>query len=450
MEKIVIALLIVLLFGCVHSSNQIFTKNEPVTFYVYPSRLLKDATKGDKAIEANLAEIFRHLGKNGPNGRVGIGIVFPYLTWTEGKGRGPYKIPQDILSYHEAILRIASTQKIPVMVQFNGAVWHTSSSDSAFLNYWKTKDGGKYLSKYKDGQVNASIPKSKKISNNLLKKYLSIDPYDPNKQDSLFLTLSPYAQELRQARIGTLREAVKFWKALDLKFPGVIQDFTTDSEVSNFSFRDMPGEKKEIPIGFEEWNTDPFCRKNDIKDCAAFFEREEFLYSDPIEKKWHEFRSKNHQIFIQDTVQTIRESFTDQPIYTHQIAVLDEEAFHQEYRRQDLASPQWAAIVEQALPGFTVYTYSGDQYGTKKKFIEQVRKKVGSQPWGFLEFNTARAFNGTKRELALFTYEFLTFAQAHGVKVVAPLAWESNALDNAIKDSGVDDGIKAFVQKTSN
>jgi hypothetical protein len=130
-----------------------------------------------------------------------------------------------------------------------------------------------------------------------------------------------------------------------------------------------------------------------------------------MEQRWRDFRAKNHQKFLQDTVNSIRELFPAAPIFTHQIAVLDEESFIFNYRRQDLASPQWTAFVDGANPGFTVYTYSGDQDGKKERFVSEVRSKLGGRTWGFLEFNTAQAFPGTKQELAAFTQRFLNKAK---------------------------------------
>lgn len=57
--------------------------------------------------------------------------------------------------------------------------------------YWKTVDGGKYLSRYSDGRVNESISETGRISSAKLKKYLAVDPYTSEKADSLFFTFSP-------------------------------------------------------------------------------------------------------------------------------------------------------------------------------------------------------------------------------------------------------------------
>jgi hypothetical protein len=190
----------------------------------------------------------------------------------------------------------------------------------------------------------------------------------------------------------------------------------------------------------------PFCRINNIKNCKIFFAERKFNYENEVDRKWFDFRSNNHLHFVQDIVDSIRSEFIDRPIFTHQISNLDEELINQSYKNQDLASPQWTAFAKNANPGFTVYTYAGDQYRSKKKFLEEVGAKTGGKSWGLLEFNTAEAFHGSKKELAAFTKSFIEDAYQHGVRVIAPLSWESTSLDIGIKDSGVDEGIKEFLQ----
>lgn len=300
------------------------------------------------------------------------------------------------------------------------------------------------LSRYKDSQVNAAISETGAISELDLRKYLDAEPYGPERENSLFFTLSPYAKEFRAARIDTLNKAVQFWKTLDTEYPGVIQAFTTDSEVSTSSFRDFPGGRLEIPIGFEKWNTEPFCKINKIRDCTGFMRRE-MDYKTPLDLKWFEFRAKNHLRFVQDTVDSIRRQFPGRSIFTHQLSVLDGKLINTSYKNQDMASPQWTGFAKGANPGFTVYTYAGDRYGTKRKFLSEVCAKNDGRVWGLLEFNTARAFPGSQKELAKFTRDFIAYAYEQGVRVIAPLSWESNSLDIGIKGSGVDEGIREFI-----
>ncbi len=423
---------------------------EGLTFFIYtPPGFFAAAKESDKALEAQFNDIFTHVGRTGPRGQIGVGFSFPYLNWTEGQGSGPYKIPERFQKFSETLMRVAAKLKVPVMVQFNGAVWHSPTNKSAFLTYWKTVDGGKYLSRYKDGQVNAAIPDIGSIPESEIRKYLDAEPYGAERENSLFFTLSPYAKDFRAARINVLNEAVHFWRTLDSEYPGVIQAFTTDSEVSTSSFREYPGGKLEIPIGFEKWNTEPFCKMNKIRDCKAFMQRQ-MDYKNPLDLKWIEFRAKNHLQFVQDTVNSIRRQFPDRPIFTHQISVLDGELINTSYKNQDLASPQWTGFAKGANAGFTVYTYAGDQYGTQRKFLDEVGAKTGGKAWGFMEFNTARAFPGSPKELTRFTKDFIAYAYDRGVRVIAPLSWESNSLDIGIKGSGVDEGIKEFILGETN
>jgi len=117
-------LFVVLLFaGCSHGPSRLSSvPRQKVTIYIYPNELVSAALRGDDAIRDKFSEIFRHVGRDGPNGEVGIGIVFPYLSWTEGSGKGSYQIPADIKQAHEAITRVAAQFRVPVLVQFNGAV----------------------------------------------------------------------------------------------------------------------------------------------------------------------------------------------------------------------------------------------------------------------------------------------------------------------------------------
>ena len=393
MAKLYVLGTILLLIGWARPMEKPIHDREGITFFIYmPADFFAAASESDQALEAKFNEVFARVGRVGPGGQVGAGLVFPYLTWTERNGSGAYDIPKKYQKEFDTFMRVAQHLKVPILVQFNGAVWHSPSENSAFLNYWKTVDGGKYLSRYKDGRVNAAISESGSISESDLKKYLAVDPYGPAKQDSLFFTLSPYAKDFRTARIGVLNEAVSFWKALDSKYPGVIKAFTTDSEVSTSSFREYPDSNREIPIGFEIWNARPFCQINQIRNCKEFFARSAMDYRNPLDLKWFEFRSKNHLQFVQDTVDSIRQQFPRRPIFTHQISILDGEIINKSYKDQDLGSPQWTGFAKNANPGFTVYTYAGDRYGTARKFLDEVSAKADRRAWGLLEFNTARAF----------------------------------------------------------
>ena len=417
-----------------------------IRFFVYPSGNFDAAEAGDAKLEEFFFDIIKHVGHKGPRGVVGIGIVFPYLTWTNGMGNGPYTIPQRIQKFHRQFVRVASKMRLPILVQFNGGPWHTASSKSAFLNYWKTVGGGKYLSRYKDGRVNDSLLKTGTINKKRLQPYLNISPYHTDQaKDSLFLTLSPYASKYRQARLDVLHQAVLFWKRLDSEYPGVITDFTTDSEVASFSHRfDKNG--NEISIGYEEFVSKPFCKKFNIQNCNSFI-KQDFKYDTEEQINWFKFRADMHRKYIADTVAIIRKSFPQRPIWTHQIPVLDE-IKRGGFRNRDFASPQSTALVPGAFPGFTLYIY-GKRDKKFKKLVKQISAKTKGNQWGMLEFNPGKSWLGSKEDLREYTFNILTFAYNHGVRVVAPLSWTDNQLDKGIRNSGVDEGIKQFIMQDS-
>ena len=66
-----------------------------------------------------------------------------------------------------------------------------------------------------------------------------------------------------------------------------------------------------------------------------------------------------------------------------------------------------------------------------------------------LEFNPGKSWLGSKEDLREYTFNILTFAYNHGVRVVAPLSWTDNQLDKGIRNSGVDEGIKQFIMQDS-
>lgn len=421
------------------------TRSEGINFYIYLyDEHFKAAEKGEEALKKLYTELLNYTGKKSSWGKVGIGFVFPYLSWTEKTTTGPYEIPKKFKKLYEKSIKVASDMKLPVLVQFNGAVWHGADSKSSFLSDWKTKDGGKYLSRYKDGQVNDSIKNLvNNISKDKLKNFLNISPYDTkNAKDSLFFTLSAYAIDFQKSRLQTLEKAVHFWKKLDDKYSHTIQAFTTDSEVCNFSFRKIKSSQKNLPIGYEDFVTSPYCQKYQIKDCKKYFKNKSFNYKDPADRRWFNFRAHSHREFIKSTTLIIRKLFPQNPIYSHQIPVPDN---HYIYKGRDFASPQSTAIIEGLRPGFTFYIYS-KRDKEQKLMIQEIYKK-SKGPWGFMEFNPGKNWKEGKNELKQYTYEIISYASKRGVRAIAPLSWQSNSLDTAVKGSGIDEGIKLFLEK---
>lgn len=58
---------------------------------------------------------------------------------------------------------------------------------------------------------------------------------------------------------------------------------------------------------------------------------------------------------------------------------------------------------------------------------------------------SGKAWPGTRADLAAYTDELLQFLAAHEISMVGLLAWESNALDMGVKDTGIDDGVKHYL-----
>jgi hypothetical protein len=232
------------------------------------------------------------------------------------------------------------------------------------------------------------------------------------------------------------------WKKIDEKYPNTIRAFTTDSEVSDFSFRsDRSGD--ELPIGYESFVTQPYCNLHKIKNCEAYFKNRRFTYEGDEDHRWFQYRSEMHKQFVADTVEQIRAEFPETQIYTHQLGTLDGD-FIESYRRRDLASPQETAFVPKAKPGVTAYIY-GKRDQAFRKLVSELSDK--SNGWALTEFNPGKDWKGSRAELASYTKQLLEFLSAHKVSVVALLAWESNSLDAGIKDSGIDDGIKGYLNR---
>ena len=168
-----------------------------------------------------------------------------------------------------------------------------------------------------------------------------------------------------------------FWKRLDSEYPGVITDFTTDSEVASFANRfDKNG--NEISIGYEEFVSKPFCKKFNIQNCNSFI-KQDFKYDTEEQINWFKFRADMHRKYIADTVAIIRKSFPQRPIWTHQIPVLDE-IKRGGFRNRDFASTQSTALVPGAFPGFTLYIYGKRDKKFKKlvnKYLLRLRETNG-------------------------------------------------------------------------
>jgi hypothetical protein len=422
-----------------HAPEQ--SPHRPISFFIYPPGF-SGAQQGDDAVRAQFQEFIDHLGHRSRYGSVGIALNYPYLTFVTGHGPASFAVDAARMKLYEANVRVAHEMGLPVMVGFNGGPWFQPGRP--FNAYWKTAEGGRYLARYKDGQVNESLHSSGSLTSEELGPFLGIHPYDSNRQDALFLTLSPYAAKYRRARLKVLDLALAEWQRIDRAYPGTIQAFTTDSEVCDFSFRSQPSGDA-LPIGYEKAMTEPFCHRYGIADCGAYFRDRQFTYQSAEERQWYDFRVETHRQFVEDTVSAIRKRFPSTTIYTHQLGMLDKKLILN-YRRQDFASPQETAFVNGAIPGITANVYGG-QDADFRELVSQFSEKAGGRGWALAEFNPGKDWHGSRAELSQFSLNLFRFVADHDVSMISLLAWNSNALDAGIKDTGVDDAVKRFLAK---
>ncbi len=427
--------------GCAHVEPKTDSP-KPIAFYIFIPHLCPGKS-GEKAVRAQYREFLDHLGHASQYGSVGVALNYPYTAFLVGDRPNNFSPDRAKLKLYEINVRVAHEMGLPVMVGFNGGPWAEVSGP--FNAYWKTVDGGSYLARYVDGQVNESVKDRGAIEAPKLKPYLGAKPYDNTQSaNTLSLTLSPSAESLRKSRVAVLDLALHEWKQIDEKYPHTIQAFTTDSEVSDFSFRSLPSGDS-LPIGYEGFMTKPYCREYKINDCVHYFENHHFTYENDEDRKWFYYRAQVHRQFVSDTVNHIRAQFPTTPIYTHQLGTLDN-VLIEPYRKQDFASPLETAFVPNAIPGITAYIY-GKRDQNFRTIIDQFSAKARDHEWALTEFNPGKDWKGTRSELADYTREMIEFLASRKVSAVALLAWNSNALDAGIKDSGVDDGIRKFLEQ---
>lgn len=415
------------------------SRRHPISFFIYADSSI--AEHGDDAVRAEFQEFVDHLGNRSRYGSVGIALNYPYLTYVTGRGPASFAIDAAKIKRYEANVRVAHKMGLPVVVGFNDGPWF--SPGGPFYAYWKTADDGRFLARYQDGQVNESIHSKGSLNQEELEPFLGINLYDVKRsQDALLLTLSPYATKYRRARLKVLDLALAEWQRIDRTYPGTIHAFTTDSEVCDFSFRSLPSGDA-LPLGYEKAMTEPFCRSYGITDCGAFFRDRQFTYQSPEERHWFDFRAEAHRQFVSDAVSVIRKRFPLTVIYTHQLGMLDEKLIL-DYRRQDFASPQRTAFVNGSIPGVTANVYFGRD-ADFRELVSQISEKAGDHGWALAEFNPGKNWPGSRAELSQFSFDLLRYLADHQVSIITMLAWESNALDAGIKDSGVDDAVKRFL-----
>ena len=381
-----------------------------ITFYAYTPRLggLAAITRQpgesedawtERAIEAQFLEIKGHLGSSSSYGRVGIGLNYPYTVFLEGAGPDHFRIRKNTARLYELNVKVARKLGMPVLVGLNGADW--AGAQGPFNAYWKTAEGGKYLSRYQDGRVNESLPICwDSIPSATLEGFLDRNPYDRDHgKDALILTKSPDAKPLQSARLKVLQLALDFWSGLDREYPGTIDSFTTDSEVASWSFRETR-DSRALGIGFEDFMILAYCRESGIRSCRDYMASRHFDYASEEDRRWFRFRARVHRAFVQSSVNTIRATFPSREIFTHQLVTLDGEYLFP-YKAHDWASPQETAFVNGADPAFTFYIHQGqDKYF--KALVTQFssRAKAANRAWGIMEFHPGKTWSGTTRRAA--------------------------------------------------
>lgn len=373
----------------------------------------------------HLRDIKRHVGDKGAYGEVGLAIAYPYTAFLEGKA-GQWTVPPIMRIRFLNIMKALQLEGMQLMLGLNGSIW--ASGSGPYNDHWKTIDGGKYLMKYADNRFNASVVDNGRVSSGTLSKYATLTPYK-DKQNVLYLTNSQHYGEFVDSRRQALFVTLSMFRDLDAQVPGVLTHFTTDSEVCNFSFRKSGG--KVVQLGYEASQVSEFCQGR-TKPCPT------------ISKEWRDYRAMQHKAFIQVTVDEIRRHFPTQTIYTHQYPVSNQAILTG--GGIDMGSPLWSAIVDNAYPGYTIYAFGG-RWTNELLLMTEISQQVPNSPWGATEFNPARGWSASAGSKAKATKEFLKELYKRNCRTIAPLSWTSNSLDTGIKGSGVDAGIKQFINE---
>jgi hypothetical protein len=397
------------------------------------------ADQGDQALRDAFNEVLTTLGADTAVwGDVGITVSYQYLAELVGVGPDQFHIGAVARTRYESIVRVAHELNIPLVVTLDGSTW--GSATGPFVAYWKIRGGGMYLSRYQDWVVNADIGiTSEFIPADTLRPYVTSGP----GPDRLTLTSSYFATDLRAARLAMLGLAMSFWQMLDAKYPGTIAAFTTDPEVSNWSFRKHP-DGTAIPIGYEDLLAVPYCRQYAIVDCARYFDGKTFDYDhDPTDRRWYEFRAGVNKQFTVDTVGVVRASFPSRPVYTHQVLTAEGEYLSPGVR-QDWASPPRNGFIPTTEPGFDVYINDNNTVRVRQ-MLAAVGEMGAYAPWGLTELNTCKNCSLSVAGVRAYTREFMSYLHSIGVTFADVRPWLSDANNYGIRDSGAALGIRDYL-----
>jgi hypothetical protein len=188
------------------------SRHRSISFFIFPPGF-SGAEHGDDAVRAQFQEFVDHLGNRSRYGSVGIALNYPYPAFVTDHGPASFAVDRARIKLYEANVRVAHEMGLPVLVGFNGSPWFQPGGP--FNSYWKTAQGGRFLARYQDGQVNQSLHSKGPLPKEELEPFLAIHPYDLNRQNALFLTLSPHAARYRRARLKVLNLALVEWQRID-------------------------------------------------------------------------------------------------------------------------------------------------------------------------------------------------------------------------------------------
>jgi hypothetical protein len=130
------------------------SRRGPISFFIYADSAI--AEDGDAAVHSQFQDFVDHVGDRSRYGSVGVALNYPYLTFVTGRGPANFAIDAAKMKRYEANVRVARKMGLPVVVGFNDGPWFSPGGPS--YAYWKTADGGRFLARYQDGQVNEALP----------------------------------------------------------------------------------------------------------------------------------------------------------------------------------------------------------------------------------------------------------------------------------------------------
>jgi hypothetical protein len=427
--------------SCSSSQAQATAKSphRPISFFTY-TPVISGAPNGDDAIRAQFQEFVDHLGNRSRYGSVGVALNYPYLTYVTGRGPASFAIDTAKMKRYEANVRVAHEMGLPVVVGFNDGPWF--SPGSPFYAYWKTADGGRFLARYQDGQVNESLHSKGSLTKEELEPFLGISLYDVKRsQNALLLTLSPYAAKYRRCTPeGTGPSACR----MAAHRPNLSGNHTSIYDrqwgvwllISQFAFWRR--------LAYRLWESDD---RTVLPPLRNYWLRRILPRSSVhVPESWRAplVWFSIWSAFVSDAVSVIRKRFPSTIIYTH-----PRNARRKAHSR--LSPTRLRVTATNSIRGWLdsgnnseCLLWKGADF---RELVTQFSEKANGHGWALAEFNPGKNWPGSRVELSQFSFDLLRFLADHHVSIITLLAWESNELDAGIKDSGVDDAVKRFLKE---